>query len=187
MIALFAALLLASPALSFAAMTDEHVPGAEEYRAIWTSEGEDIVRALEAASGLRFPEARLEAIVGDTSPMMGYDGRTMRLRARYSPAFKRATLVHELGHLLAMPYRTQAGLDDHRLLYLFLHDAWSELYGPAFADRMAAIERRIGPDYDEAWNWALTMSREERQARLRSLRGQLPYAPVIEQRPTPAG
>ena len=48
-------------------------------------------------------------------------------------------------------------LDDHRLLYLFLHDAWTDLYGKPFADRMAAIERRIpgAYDYDAAWTWAL--------------------------------
>ena len=102
-------------------------------------------------------------------------------RCGCAPVIRRptsATLVHELGHLLVMPYRERAGLDDHRLLYLFLHDAWSELYGPAFADRMAAIERRIGPDYAAAWDWALALTPEERRAHLRALQTQLPYAPV---------
>ena len=145
---------------------------ADEYRRIWDSEGARIVAALEAVSGLAFPAAPIEAIVSEGPPMMSYDGRTMRLRAGYSPDYKRATLVHELGHRLAFMLPRDAGLDDHRLLYLFLYDAWADLYGPGFADRMVAIERRIpgGTDYDAAWSWALSMTRAERQARLRSLR-----------------
>ncbi len=63
-------------------------------------------------------------------------------------------------------------MDDHRVLYLFLYDVWTRLYGRAFADRMVAIERRIPGrySYDAAWTWALSMTREERRARLRALR-----------------
>jgi hypothetical protein len=104
--------------------------------------------------------------------MAAYDGRSIRLRAGYSPDYKKANLVHELGHLLSFALPRTAGLDDHRLLYLFLYDVWTDLYGRAFADRMVAIERRIPGryDYDAAWTWALAMTREERQARLRQLR-----------------
>jgi hypothetical protein len=104
--------------------------------------------------------------------MMFYDGRSMRLRAGYSPAYKRATLVHELGHRLAFLLPRNPGIDDHRLLYLFLYDAWTDLYGEEFAIRMSSIEMSIpgAYDYDAAWRWALAMSREERQARLAALR-----------------
>ena len=70
-------------------------------------------------------------------------------------------------------------VDDHRLLYLFLYDAWTDLYGSAFADRMVRIERRIGPAYDAAWDWALSMTREDRQRRLRELRVTLDYRLVV--------
>ncbi|MEO7178936.1 MAG: hypothetical protein ABIW83_08830 [Allosphingosinicella sp.] len=56
------------------------------------------------------------------------------------------------------------------MLYLFLYDVWTDLYGKDFADRMAGIERRIGPSYEVAWAWALAMNREERQTRLAALR-----------------
>ena len=46
-------------------------------------------------------------------------------------------------------------------------------------DRMVRLERRIGPEYDGAWAWALAMTREERQARLRALRMRLDYRPVL--------
>jgi hypothetical protein len=77
-----------------------------------------------------------------------------------------------LGHRLSFLLPRTAELDDHRLLYLFLYDVWTDLYGRDFADRMVSIERRIpgGYDYDAAWTWALAMTRAERQARLRALR-----------------
>ncbi len=112
--------------------------------------------------------------------MTSYDGRSIRLKASYSEPYRRATLVHEMGHRLALTLPRSIDLDDHRLLYLFLYDVWTELYGKAFADRMVRIERRIpgGYDYDAAWSWALAMTREERQARLRALRTRLDYQRV---------
>ena len=109
-------------------------------------------------------------IVHEGAPMTAYDGRTIRLRAGYSPLYKKATLVHEFGHRLSFLLPRTADLDDHRLLYLFLYDVWTDLYGRAFADRMVSIERRIPGryDYDAAWTWALAMTRAERQARLRA-------------------
>jgi hypothetical protein len=162
----------AAPLLRVVPAGPEFAAAADEYRAIWEEDGPRIVAALEQASGLAFPPGEIEALVSQAPPMMAYDGRSMRLRAGYSPAYKRATLVHELGHRLAFLLPRGAGLDDHRLLYLFLYDTWTDLYGEAFAIRMSSIESSIpGPyDYDAAWRWALAMSREERQARLAALR-----------------
>ena len=163
----------AAPPVSFVPVQPGFAAGAAEYRAIWGREGPRIAAALEAATGLTFPEAPIEALVGELRPMAAYDGRTIRLRAGYSPLYKKATLVHELGHRLSFLFQRTAGLDDHCLLYLFLYDVWTDLYGKPFADRMVSIERRIGPRYDAAWTWALAMSREERQARLRALRSRV--------------
>jgi hypothetical protein len=168
----WASLCAAAPPLSFLPQGPAFAAAADEYQAIWAREGARITAALEATSGLTFPTTPIEVIVSDSAPMTAYNGRSMRLRAGYSPLYKKATLVHEMGHLLSflMPRTTE--LDDHRLLYLFLYDVWTDLYGRDFADRMVAIERRIPGryDYDRAWTWALAMTREERQARLRALR-----------------
>lgn len=168
----WALLCAAAPPMSFVPQGPAFAPAAAEYRRLWETDGARIVAALEATSGLAFPAAPIEAIVSGGRPMTAYGGRSMRLRASYPADYKKATLVHELGHVLAFALPRTAGLDDHRLLYLFLYDAWTDLYGRAFADRMVAIERRIpgGYDYDAAWSWALAMTREERQARLRALR-----------------
>ena len=168
-----ALLCAAAPPLRFVAAAPEFEPATDEYRRIWDEDGPRIAAALERASGLAFGGGGIEALISQAPPVMAYDGRSMRLRAGYSSAYKRATLVHELGHRLAFQLPRSAGLDDHRLLYLFLYDAWTELYGEEFAVRMSSIESSIpGPyDYDAAWRWALSMSREERQARLAALRG----------------
>ena len=159
----------APPSLSFTAVSPEYAAAADDYRRLWAADGQRIVAAMEASTGLAFPAGRIDAIVSEGRPMASFDGRTIRLRASYSPAYKKATLVHELGHRLAFTLPRRDGLDDHRLLYLFLYDVWTDLYGQDFADRMASIERRIGPAYEQAWTWALAMTRENRQARLRAI------------------
>jgi hypothetical protein len=165
-------LCAAAPPLKFVPVDPRFAAGSAEYARIWASDGERIVQAMEKVSGLRFPDAPIDVIVSEGRPMTSFDGRLIRLRAGYSPDYKKATLVHELGHRLALLLPRTSGLDDHRLLYLFLYDVWTDLYGQAFADRMVSIERRIPDpyDYDAAWSWALGQSREQRQERLRALR-----------------
>jgi hypothetical protein len=173
-------LCAASPPLSFVSLPPADISAADDYRALWEAEGPRIVAAMEAVTGLPFPATPIEVIVRDGPPMTSYDGQTIRLRAGYSPAYKKATLVHELGHRLALTLPREAGLDDHRLLYLFLYDVWTDLYGQDYADRMVAVERRMRRlyDYDAAWTWALSMTREERQARLRALTSRLDYQTI---------
>jgi hypothetical protein len=176
-LALAVLLAAAAPPLSFAPADSRFAGEAAEYRQMWDQEGERIVAALEAATGLAFPPTPVEVIVSDTPPMTSYDGRSIRLKATYSEPYRLATLVHEMGHRLALTLPRSADLDDHRLLYLFLYDVWTDLYGKAFADRMVRIESRIpgGYDYAAAWSWALGMTRAQRQARLRALRTRLDY------------
>ena len=173
-LAAVAALLCgAAPPVAFVSAGSEFDAATEEYRRIWAEEGASIATALERNSGLNFPPNEIEALISQAPPMMAYDGRTLRLRASYSPSYKRATLVHELGHRLSFLVPRTGELDDHRLLYLYLYDSWTDLYGEAFAMRMAGIESSIPGTYDyaAAWRWALSMTREERQARLARLRG----------------
>jgi hypothetical protein len=165
-------LCAAAPPVTFTAADPDLQPHAEEYRQLWEAEGAQMVAALEGASGTAFPAGPIEMIVYRGPPMTPYDGRTIWLNAGYPAYYKRATLVHELGHRLSHALPRTPDLDDHRLLFLFLYEAWTSLYGPDFAARMATIERGIAGryDYDGAWRWALAMTPDERQARLRALR-----------------
>lgn len=171
---LWAALAAGAPPLSFVPMEPRFAEGAEEYRQLWESDGPRIVAEMEGLTGIAFPAEPVEVLVRDGPPMTAFDGRTIRLRARCSPGCKLGTFTHELGHRLALALPRTAEIDDHRLLYLFLYDAWTDLYGRDFADGMVRIERRIpgAYDYDAAWSWALAMTREQRQARLRALAAQ---------------
>jgi hypothetical protein len=161
----------AAPPVTFTPLEPRFAETAAYYRGLWRAEGARIVAALERESGLAFPDRPLEIVLRDGRPMTGYGCSAIRLRGTYTGPVALGTLIHELGHCLTAQMPRTAGLDDHRLLYLFLYDVWVELYGSEFADRMVRLERRIPGryDYDAAWTWALAMAREERQALLRGL------------------
>ena len=93
----------------------------------------------------------------------------MELRASYPTATKQATLMHELGHRLESNL-FRASEDDHRFLFLWLFDAWTDVYGEEFAREQVVIERRRGGVYPAAWDSALALSREARAARWDSVR-----------------
>lgn len=160
----------AAPPVTFTPLEPRFEETADYYRRLWQAEGTRIMAALERESGFAFPDRPLEIILRDARPMTGYGCTAIRLRGTYTGPVAVGTLIHELGHCLTARMPRTSGLSDHRLLYLFLYDTWTSLYGSDFADRMVRLERRIpGGDYDAAWTWALAMTREERKARLRTL------------------
>lgn len=162
----------AAPPVTFTPLEPRFVATADHYRQLWRAEGERIVAALERESGVAFPDRPLEIILRDGRPMTGFGCSAIRLRGTYTGRYATGTLIHELGHCLTAALPRTAEIDDHRALYLFLYDAWTALYGRDFAEEMVKIERRIPAayDYSAAWDWALAMTREQRQARLRALR-----------------
>lgn len=164
----------AAPPLTFTVLEDRFSKASAEYRQLWCAEGRQVMATMERLTGFPYPVEPVEVFVANVTPMTAFDGRSMWLKASYPTYYKRATLVHELGHKLAFTMPRTPDLDEHRLLYLFLYDVWSDLYGREFADRMVAIERSIRGRYDyaAAWDWALAMTREARQARLAGLRAQ---------------
>ncbi len=141
---------------------------AEEYRRIWTDEGEHIIQTMEQVSRLTFPERSLKAEIYEGPSFSGRGGAPMKLRASYATAVKKGILVHELGHRMnAQLTKRPKDLDEHRLLFLYLYDLYESLYGKEFADNQVAFGKTLKGlyDYDAAWNWALAMSREERSSR----------------------
>ena len=71
---------------------------AEEYRRIWTDEGEHIIRTMEQVSRLTFPERNIKAEIYEGRSLSGRGGAPMKLRASYAADVKKGILVHELGH-----------------------------------------------------------------------------------------
>jgi hypothetical protein len=155
--------------IDFTASQESFGPATKEYREIWATEAPRIVRAMERATGLRFEPGPIRAVIYEGPSFSGFRKRPMQLRASYSPATKRATLVHELGHRLVGDL-VPAGIDHHSIIFLFVHDVWVELWGQAFADEQVTIERaRTGPlaNYDKLWTEALALSAAERAVRFK--------------------
>jgi hypothetical protein len=145
---------------------------ADEYRRIWSAEGGRIIAAMEQLSTLKFPSTSIKAEIYEAPSMSGRGSRPMKLRASYPPDVKKGTLVHELGHRMnAQLKKRPKGVDEHRLLFLYLYDLWDDLYGKAFADREVAFERKLKGiyDYDSAWTWALSMTRDERASKFKEV------------------
>jgi hypothetical protein len=143
------------------------IAAAEEYRRIWSNEGERVIRAMEQVTGLEFPEKQVAAEIYEGPSFSGRGSLPMRLRASYPFEIKKGTLVHEMGHRMNGQLRRRPKeLDEHRLLFLFLYDLWTQLYGKEFADKEVAFERTLKGlyDYDAAWTWALAMTPQQRAA-----------------------
>ena len=154
--------------MTFTPQEREFADAAEAYRRLWAGEGPKIVEAMERVSGLRFRETHVKAVIFEGPSRSGYGDVPMYLRASYPADVKKATLVHEHGHRLMAQLRNRPpDVDEHHALFLFLYDVWESLWGKAFADEQVKVEsgRRGLYDYETAWKWALSMSREERAAR----------------------
>src|SRR4051794_35016280 len=78
--------------------SDQFREAAREYESVWAREGSRIAAAMEAASGLKFEDREVKAMVLEISSDSGYKDKPMHLRASYPADTKKATLIHELGH-----------------------------------------------------------------------------------------
>ena len=160
--------------LVFRAESDSFSTARDAYEALWNAEGARIVEVMERVSGIRFDsppyaDTLIGAIVFEGVSYSGHRETPMRLRASYPPDTKKATLVHELGHRLQSGIARQDD-DEHEVLFLWLYDAWVELWGREFANAQVLVERaRRGP-YPAAWDAALALDAPARAARWRSLR-----------------
>lgn len=158
--------------VSFTPESDKYAQAARDYEAIWNGEGERIVGALESVSGLTFKEREVQVIVYEGVSQSGFKSSPMKLRASYPSDVKKATLIHEFGHRLITHIPKTKEVDEHRVLFLILYDIWEKLYGKDFADQAVKVEKKRKGlyDYEAAWKWALSLSKEERSAKFKALR-----------------
>ena len=158
--------------LSFSPESEKFTEATRQYQTIWNAESKRIIAAMEEVSGMKFQPLDVTVIVFEGPSESGFGDKPMKLRASYSSDTKKATLIHELGHRLnAMIRKRPDGIDEHRVLFLYLYDVWIKLYGKSFADHEVEVEklRKGRYDYETAWNWALSMSEQERAAKLREI------------------
>lgn len=144
-----------------------------KYRAIWDDQGSRIVDVIEDVSGLKFKEKIINAII--------YSGISysipLRLQANVATVHKKGTLIHELCHRLVVGNNilisSENNLEDwnmtiHKHVDLVLYDIWVKLYGDGFAKKEIDYEislwiRDDTSPYEIAWDWVLSMTKEERQ------------------------
>jgi hypothetical protein len=156
--------------ITFTASDTAFEKAAMEYREIWSREGDRIVARLKELSDMSFSDSLILARVKEEPSYSGWGQNPMILRASYTHEVKKGTLVHELAHRLhASLKHYPKNINDHELLFLYLYDAYTDLYGKAFADRLVAEEnKRSNPknDYKTMWETALALTREQRQEKL---------------------
>jgi len=152
-----------------AATEPDIVSATEEYERLWVAHGDEIVARLEAHTGLHFAERELQAQIGE-APSRSHP---LQLRASYDRETKLGTLIHELAHRLVVDTAPPAArrLESHEVIYLFLFDVWTDLFGEVFAQRQVEVESQRRPLYAEAWRTAYRMDRTARAARLRAVVG----------------
>lgn len=159
--------------LIFAPTKPEYQAATAIYEKIWREEGKRIIPKMEELTGLTFWETPIRVEVFNGISRSGLKvGDPVKLRHNYSNDDKKGTLIHELGHrIMVINIPPIQGYDHHQMLDLFLYDTWMDLYGQEFADKMVEIEgNRIGLyDYKGTWQWALAMTKEERQKLFREI------------------
>ncbi|MGH9752631.1 MAG: hypothetical protein ACREA2_07590 [Blastocatellia bacterium] len=161
--------------INFSPESEKFAEATREYQTIWQAEGERIVAMMEQVSGLRFYETDIQAVVYEGVSYSGFLKTPMKMRASYPAEVKKATLIHELGHRLLAFVPSTKEVDNHRVLFLVLYDVWTKLYGKDFADRSVEVEKKRKGlyDYEAAWQWALSLSAEERAAKFKELAGKI--------------
>ncbi|HUE88149.1 MAG TPA: hypothetical protein VMO26_18910 [Vicinamibacterales bacterium] len=178
-------------ALSFIAADSDHSAFAEAARGFWESDGVRIVKTMERVSGLRFRDSAITVIMSPRAASSGAGGIStspLRLDIRYPIPM---SLIHELGHRLShqllitdesaprysrMPAELNtghAGLDGHKLLYLYLYEIWEHLYGIEVANRWREVERgwaELGFGFiRDAWDWSDSLGPDGRAAKMRGI------------------
>ena len=153
----------AATEINFKAEAPKFEAAAEEYRMIWKQDGERIAATLHGLTGLHLEPGPIQTVVFEGVSNSGYRDIPMRMRASLPADTKRATLVHELGHRL-ISRLVPKDFEEHPVIFLFVYDAWVELWGQEFADAQVAVEsrRRGRYDYAGAWKDALALGKTGR-------------------------
>lgn len=148
----------------------EFTDAVSEYQHIWDVEGVGIIDAFNKITGISFVENRIAIVIYEGISFLGRNPNDMmKLRASYTVDVKKATLVHELSHRLLFNLKNRPEGDEHQVINLFLYDVWVELYGEDFANEMVTIEKKRAENYQIAWDFALSLTREQRKERFSEL------------------
>jgi len=140
---------------------NDYSQSVKDFEDVWQADGEKIIETLEKSAELKFKETFINAIVYHRKSFC----YPLSLRSGMPKDRVKSVLVHELGHRLiyGTTGKREDDLTSHKNLFLFLYDAFVELYGEEFAKDTVAWDSNLAPFYKEAWEWALNFSPADRQ------------------------
>ena len=149
--------------------------GLNEYKDIWSKDGERIVKVIEKVSGLGFKENEINAIVYESSlPSRSFP---LSLKASIPLNIKPGLLVHELCHRLLSGNRVRIkakeykdlSLEIHKVLNLILYDSMINLYGADKTKKLIKWESSSRSEiYKQAWNWLLGFDKKTRAEKFKN-------------------
>ena len=163
---------------------------AEAYRQVWRQNARKIRKAFREVTGLDFNQAVITANVyeGERS-LSGYYRHPMRLQNdAILTENKLLILIHELSHRLLGGNKLAlndelklSNLELHKRIYLFEYDVVNNALGEEMAKRLEKLEARPDdPDYFNSWRWAMAMTYEQRQEKLKQLAKKAkPYRNIV--------
>lgn len=145
-----------------------------EYIALWKSEGQKIINAIESSLGLKFIENEIIIEIGQGYQKKGnFSGNNINenMIFRYNNRCKIGTFFHELSHRIIMEHdlyyknKEKYNLkDEHQLIDLFLYDAIEYSYGKKAALLRVDYEKAFPEkEFEESWKYALNIKKRERK------------------------
>lgn len=151
-----------------------------EYIAIWKSEGEKIIEAIENTLGLKFKESEVTIeICKGYNEKGNFSGNNIEenMVFRYNNRCKIGTFFHELSHRIIMEYDLFRKIkeifnlkDEHQLIDLFLYDAIKNLYGKDAALLRVEYEKDFPEkEFGESWEYAFSKDQNERKILLEEM------------------
>lgn len=155
----------------------------EEYKVIWSLEGDRIQEAFKKILSLSFSEKEIKLLINSGKNDSNYSGNSIKenMIFRYNNRSKIGTFLHELSHRIIMEYslleiakNKYNIIDIHELIDLFLYDVIEELYGKAAAKLRVEYESNFSDKiYLNSWNYALSLTYDKRQKILQEIVGEL--------------
>ena len=150
------------------------IKAADEYAKIWHDEGVLIVDTIKSIGGFEKNEEHIEATIIEAMSR----SHPLTLRASYDLVTKKATLIHELTHRFCVfnnvgipeTNNGDSNLKSHKQIDLILYDIWVDLYGIDFANHQVKLESSRQEFYQQAWEWALSKNKQQRQKLFKTLR-----------------
>jgi hypothetical protein len=151
----------------------EYIKAAKEYKVIWKNDGKTIVRLIEKYSGMNFKTKIINAVTSDNISF----SIPMTLESNLNHDQKKGTLAHELLHRLLVDnnfwFKKNKNITEivHKIIDLILFDIWTDLFGESKAKENINHEISYGClDYKNAWEWALSFSKEDRKNKFKEMK-----------------